>query len=72
MLITFYRKVKYGQDRLYLADKDLAQWVSILTDKQTVDEQDLNALAQITGEGIVEIFDPHRKTIAANGPSYSI
>ena len=72
MPITFYRKSHYGQDRLYLADEGFAAHVSSLTNKATVSEGDLNALAQITGEGIVEIFDPHRKAIAANGPSYSI
>ena len=72
MPITFYRKVKYGQDRLYLADEGFAAHVSSLTNKATVSEGDLNALAEITGEGLVEIFDPNRKAIAANGPSYSI
>mgnify|MGYP003141602075 CR=1 FL=1 len=67
MPITFYRKSHYGQDRLYLAAH-----VSSLTNKATVSEGDLNALAEITGEGLVEIFDPNRKAIAANGPSYSI
>ncbi len=72
MPITFYRKSQYGQDRLYLADEGFAAHVSFLTNKVTVNEGDLKVLAEITGEGIVEIFDPNRKAIAANGPSYSI
>ena len=72
--IKFYRKNVYGQERLYLAQDYYAGAVHILTDKETVNESDLEALSRIAGREVEEVLDPSRSPIAGEPkrPSYSI
>jgi len=68
MSIKFYRKNVYGQERLYLADDFYAGYAHILTNKETVNESDLHALSQISGQKVEEVLNPARAPV----PTFSI
>ena len=62
-MIQYYRKITYGQERIYLADDTTKHWTSILTGKETVSHADLKALWELTGLEPVEVLDPNRSTL---------
>lgn len=58
MIIQFYKKDVYGRSLIYIADKDQAEYIQVLTGTKTVTDDQLSALGKLTGCAFVEVFAP--------------
>lgn len=57
MQIPFFTKSVYGNEHKYVADPILAQAISALTGKRTIDARDVSALSAL-GHSFVQVLPP--------------
>ena len=47
MIIQYYIKSVFGKDNIYIKDEEQSKIISTLTNKKTVDKNDIKALEQL-------------------------
>ena len=58
MIIQYYVKQVYGVNKMYITDDRQAKLIQTLTNKKTIDQNDIEALTELTGCAWVQVFAP--------------
>lgn len=59
MTIEYYTKSVYGNDNMYVANEEIATYVSWLTNKKTISTSDMEALTKL-GHNFTEVLAPKK------------